>query len=219
MAFACGATSAPSPVNPYVLFSTSITPPTVAAATRVPRNFQLSCFLGVLPIQYPILRSVINAPATESAVHTTPPIIRAAVIPAVPFSPTATITIEARMRVMRVIPLTGLDPTIAIAFAATVVNRNAITPTMSTPTTACQMLSTTPNAKKPNTTARVTAIPITTIFIDMSLWVLITSASAPSFFLLNSLAASPRADFITPKDFTMPTIPAVAMPPMPICLA
>ena len=44
MALACGATRAPSPVNPYVLLRTSITPPTVAAATRVPRNFQLSCF-------------------------------------------------------------------------------------------------------------------------------------------------------------------------------
>ena len=65
-------------------------------------------------------------------------------------------------------PLTGFDPTIAIAFAATVVNRNAMIPTMSTPTTACQMLSTTPRAKNPNTTSSVTTIPITTIFIEMS---------------------------------------------------
>ena len=160
-----------------------------------------------------------NAPATESAVQTTPPIIKAAVIPAVPLRPTATIMIEARISVMRVIPLTGFEPTIAIALAATVVKRNAIIPTMSTPTTACQMLSTTPIAKKPNTTARVITIPITTIFIDRSLWVLITSASAPLFFLLNSLAARPSADFMTPNDFTIPMIPAVAMPPMPICLA
>ena len=160
-----------------------------------------------------------NAPATESAVHTTPPMISAAVIPAVPLRPTATITREARMRVMRVIPLTGFEPTIAIALAATVVKRNAMMPTISTPTTACQMLSTTPIAKNPNTTARVMTIPITTIFIEMSLCVLITSASSPLFFLLNSLAARPRADFITPNDLTMPTIPAVAMPPMPICLA
>ena len=111
---------------------------------------------------------------------------------------------------------TGLEPTIAMALAATVVNRNAMIPTMRTPVTACQTLSTTPNAKKPNTTSRVTTIPMTTIFIEMSLCVLMTSASAPSFFLVNSLAASPRADFITPNDFTMPTIPAVAMPPIPI---
>ena len=160
-----------------------------------------------------------KAPATESAVHTTPPIIRAAVIPAVPFNPTATIISEARISVMRVIPLTGFDPTIAMAFAATVVNRNAMIPTMSTPTTACQMLSTTPSAKNPNTTRRVITMPITTIFMEISFCVLMTSASASLFFLLNSLAASPSADFITPNDFTMPTIPAVAMPPMPMCLA
>ena len=160
-----------------------------------------------------------KAPATESAVQTTPPMIRAAVIPAVPLSPTATIMSEARMRVMRVIPLTGFDPTMAMAFAATVVNRNAMIPTMRSPTTACQMLSTTPNMKNANTATRVTAIPITMIFIERSRCVLITSASASLFFLLNSLDASPTADLITPNDFTMPTIPAVAMPPIPICLA
>ena len=157
-----------------------------------------------------------KAPATERAVQTTPPMIRAAVIPAVPLRPTATMTRDARIRVMRVIPLTGFDPTMAIALAATVVNRNAMIPTISTPTTACQMLSTTPRAKNPNTTRRVMTMPMTTIFIDMSLWVLMTSASAPVFFLLNSLAARPTADLMTPNDFTMPTIPAVAMPPMPI---
>ena len=145
--------------------------------------------------------------------------ISAAVMPAVPLRPTATMISEARMSVMRVIPLTGFEPTIAMAFAATVVNRNAMMPTMRRPTTACQMLSTTPNAKKRNTARRATAIPMTIIFIEMSLWVLITSASAPSFFLLNSFAASPTADLITPNDFTMPTIPAVAIPPIPICLA
>ena len=160
-----------------------------------------------------------NAPATERAVHTTPPIIRAAVMPAVPFSPTATITRDARMSVINVIPLTGLEPTIAMAFAATVVNRNAMIPTMSTPTTACHILSTTPSAKNPKTTSRVTMMPITTIFIEISLWVLMTSASASLFFLLNSLAARPRADLITPNDLMMPTIPAVAMPPIPMCLA
>ena len=110
-----------------------------------------------------------NAPATESAVQTTPPMISAAVIPAVPFNPTDTIIIEARIRVIRVIPLTGFEPTIAMALAATVVNRNAMIPTMRTPTTACQMLSTTPKAKNPNTTARVMMMPTTTIFIEISL--------------------------------------------------
>ena len=37
---------------------------------------------------------------------------------------------EARMRVINVIPETGLEPTMAMAFAATVVKRNAMTKTM-----------------------------------------------------------------------------------------
>ena len=62
-------------------------------------------------------------PAIESAVHTTPPITNAATIPEGPFRPTATITTEAKISVINVIPDTGLVPTIAIALAATVVNR------------------------------------------------------------------------------------------------
>ena len=116
-------------------------------------------------------------------------------------------------------PLTGFEPTIAIALAATVVNRKAIIPTIRRPTIACHRLSTTPKRKNANTARRVTAIPMTMIFIEMSLWVLITSASSPVFFLLNSLDARPTADLITPNDFTIPTIPAVAIPPIPICLA
>ena len=44
-------------------------------------------------------------------------------IPPEPFKPTATITTEARIKVISVIPLTGLLPTMAMALAATVVNR------------------------------------------------------------------------------------------------
>ena len=77
-----------------------------------------------------------NEPAIERAVQTTPPINRAANIPALPFSPTATITTEARMRVISVIPETGLLPTIAMAFAATVVKRKAMIVTSKMPTTA-----------------------------------------------------------------------------------
>ena len=47
-------------------------------------------------------------PAVERAVQTTPPIISAAVMPAVPFEPMLTSTSEARISVMRVIPETGL---------------------------------------------------------------------------------------------------------------
>ena len=51
-------------------------------------------------------------------------------MPSVPFKPTAAIMSEARMRVISVIPETGLEPTMAMAFAATVVKRNAMTKTM-----------------------------------------------------------------------------------------
>ena len=64
----------------------------------------------------------------------------AANIPALPFKPTATITTEARIKVINVIPDTGLLPTIAIALAATVVKRNAITATKMIPTTAWSKL-------------------------------------------------------------------------------
>ena len=66
----------------------------------------------------------------ESAVQTTPPIIKAATIPAVPDKPDQTKTREVMIRVISVIPETGLVPTIAIAFAATVVKRKAITSTI-----------------------------------------------------------------------------------------
>ena len=197
----------------------SITPQTVTAETATPRNFQVSCLRGVVPIQYPILRSVMKEPATESAVQTTPPMISAAAIPALPLSPTAISTTDAMISVISVIPLTGLEPTMAMAFAATVVNRKAITPTITRPTSACQTFSTTPpKAKNAKMAIRAMAIPNTMFFMGMSSSVRATF-SAPFLSPLNSLTASPRADFITPKDFIMPMIPAVAIPPMPIGLA
>ena len=105
-------------------------PATVAADTAVPRNFQPSCFAGVDPSQKPIFRSVIKPPAIARAVQTTPPIIIAAVMPPVPVSPALTSTRELRISVIKVIPETGLVPTMAIALAATVVNRNAMTKTL-----------------------------------------------------------------------------------------
>ncbi len=50
IAFACGAANCPV-VKPYVWFNIKITPPTVAAETSVPKNFQVSCLAGVLPSQ------------------------------------------------------------------------------------------------------------------------------------------------------------------------
>ena len=108
-------------------------------------------------------------PDTESAVQTTPPIMRAAAIPALPLRPTATRTRDAMMSVIRVIPLTGFVPTIAMALAATVVKRKEITATMSSPITACHMLFTTPpKAKKAKTAIRAMAIPNMTLFIGRS---------------------------------------------------
>ena len=61
-------------------------------------------------------------------------------LPEVPLMPTATNMAEATIRVMRVMPETGLVPTMAIALAATVVNRNAMTVTTIQATTACHIL-------------------------------------------------------------------------------
>ena len=140
-------------------------------------------------------------------------------MPALPLRPTATRMIAATIRVMRVIPLTGLVPTIAIALAATVVNRNEITATMTRPTRACQMFSTTPpRAKKAKTASRAMMMPKTTDFIGMSSWVRSTAVSFPPF-RLNSPTARITADLMTPNDLMMPIIPAVAIPPIPMCLA
>lgn len=84
----------------------------------------------MVPIQYPIFRSVMKAPAIERAVQTTPPIMRAAVMPASPFSPILDRISEQRISVINVMPETGFVPTMAMALAATVVNRKDMTATM-----------------------------------------------------------------------------------------
>ena len=76
-------------------------------------------------------------PAMDSAVHTTPPITSAATIPSGPFSPTATMTTDARINVISVIPDTGFVPTMAIALAATVVNRKEMPATKTIATNVC----------------------------------------------------------------------------------
>src|ERR1041384_2910399 len=143
MAFACGATRACGPLKPYVWLRMMITAQTVAADTRDPRNFHDSCFFGEDPSQYPIFRSVMKDPETERAVHTTPPMRRALSMPEGPVRPVRTSTKDERMSVINVIPETGFVPTIAIAFAATVVNKNDTTRTSAIPTRAWVMLNTT----------------------------------------------------------------------------
>ena len=69
-------------------------------------------------------------PAIDRAVQTTPPITSAAVMPVVPLRPTLTNTSDARISVISVMPETGLVPTMAMALAATVVKRNAMTKTI-----------------------------------------------------------------------------------------
>ena len=116
-----------------------------------------------------------------------------------------------------VIPLTGFEPTMAMALAATVVKRKEIRATMRTPTRACHTLLTTPpRAKKAKTARRVRMMPKTTAFIEISFWVRSTATAASPGFFLNSATASPSADLMTPEDLMMPMIPAVAIPPIPI---
>ena len=84
--------------------------------------------------------SVTMPPAIESAVHTTPPITIEATMPCEPLRPMATKMPEAMMSVISVMPDTGLLPTMAMALAATVVKRNAITTTTIKATMVCMRL-------------------------------------------------------------------------------
>ena len=145
--------------------------------------------------------------------------MRAASIPAEPFSPTATITTEAKMSVIRVMPDTGLLPTMAMALAATVVKRKAITATSSMAMTACSRLpSITPNQKKRKVTMMVTIEPTAIILKEMSRCVRFTSSSTP-LLPFSSLAAKPTAPLMMPQLLMMPMMPAMAMPPMPMLRA
>ncbi len=70
--------------------------------------------------------------------------------------------------VISVIPLTGFDPTIAMAFAATVVKRNAIIVTTSHAIRACQKVWITPNQKNRNTPTNAIAVKYAMCFIEIS---------------------------------------------------
>ena len=95
-----------------------------------------------------------------SEVHTTPPMSRADTMPSSPPTPTDLSTTEEMIRVMRVMPLTGLLPTMAMARAATVVNRKAMPPTMARPTRLCTRFTPgTRNRKKAKVAARVKSEP------------------------------------------------------------
>ena len=124
---------------------------------------------------------------------------------------------EARMSVINVMPDTGFVPTMAIALAATVVNRKAMTATTRMPTTAYSRLkSTTPTKKNTNVAAKAIITPMEMIFIEMSRCVRFTSAFTLLPLPFSSFEASPTALLMMPHDFTMPMMPAMAMPPMPM---
>ena len=63
----------------------------------------------------------------------------------------------------------------------------------------------------------VSSEPMPMIFIERSFCVRCVSSSCPPFW--NTLPISPNALLITPRLFTTPMMPAMAMPPMPMLLA
>ena len=140
----------------------------------------------------------------------------AATMPPVPFSPTATITTLASINVISVMPETGFEPTMAIAFAATVVNRNAMTAVRMIATSANSRLpSITPNQKNRNVSTRVMPAAIAIKRNGKS-----ASATAPDAFPSAPVpfVASPTALLMTPHDLMMPIMPAIAIAPIPILL-
>ena len=144
--------------------------------------------------------------------------INAATIPLVPLRPTADNTTEARMSVISVMPETGLEPTMAIALAATVVKRNAMKVTTRMATTANIRLCITPSQKKMNDTSRATIAAMAMNLNDRSFCVRTAVVSAPAL-PFSSLPANETALLMMPHDFTMPMMPAIAMPPMPMLRA
>ena len=140
-------------------------------------------------------------------------------MPPGPFKPTATITTLARISVISVMPETGLLPTMAIALAATVVKRKAITATSSMPTTAKSRLPfITPSQKKPNVSRITAMLPMAIILNEMSRCVRLTSAMLPPL-PFNSFEARPTAPLMMPQLLMIPSTPAMAIPPMPMLRA
>lgn len=109
-----------------------------------------------------------NPPAIDRAVQTTPPITIEATMPDDPLRPMATKMADATIRVISVMPDTGLEPTMAIALAATVVKRKAIAVTTSQATSACQKVLITPIQKNISTAVSASAMKNTMCFIEIS---------------------------------------------------
>ena len=155
-------------------------------------------------------------PAIERAVQTTPPMISAAVMPVEPFRPTLTRMSDERMSVMSVMPDTGFVPTMAMALAATVVKRNEMTKTINA-VIDCTHPSSSPKWKKMKSVSSVATRIVRMRFIDRSRCV--RSDVSPAFLPPpNSETARPTAWRMIFDWRTMPMMPAMAMPPMPIGL-
>src|SRR5574344_1626077 len=119
------------------------------------------------------------------------------------------------MSVISVMPDTGLEPTMAMALAATVVKRKAISATNTMATMAYMRLCITPNQKNRKVTAMAAMEPKAIILKEISRWVRICSLSTLLLPFI-SLAAREMAPLIMPHDLMMPMIPAMAIPPMPM---
>ena len=114
----------------------------------------------------------------------------------------------------------------AMALAATVVNRKAMTATSSMPTTANRRLSMTPSQKNMNVTMSVITVPAAIILNGRSRSVR-RSATPAAALPLSLCAAAPAAFFglrritaalIIGQLLMMPITPDMAMPPMPMLL-
>ena len=115
-------------------------------------------------------------PDMDKAVQTTPPISKAANMPYSPVRPAATSTRLLRIRVIMVMPETGLVPTMAMALAATEVNRKLITKTVTVAIRlsfrACGTGLSTDRPKNANMTSTVSPRKMITVFMLRSVWVL-----------------------------------------------
>ena len=107
----------------------------------------------------------------------------------------------------------------AMALAATVVKRKAMTATSVIATSAWKTLpSITPNQKKRNVMISVTIEAMAMNLNDRSFSVRFAFAETSLLPPFISCAASPTALLMMPHDLMIPMIPAIAMPPMPIDL-
>ena len=155
--------------------------------------------------------------------QTTPPMRSAASIPALPDNPASTRNTEVRIRVIRVMPDTGLVPTVAIARAATVVNRNEMTMTTASAMKRESFVAPgcedrTPKRKKSHAARAVARMPPMTSPRGRSRSVRVAATGATLRFRRRKSSVTPMANAfaMTRQERRMPMMPAAAMAPMPM---